>query len=425
MRQYPDVLPITPVDDPLESVVHPPGSKSHTNRALILASLADEGVSRLFNPLVADDSAAMRDCLRHLGVMIDDVDDPWLVLGTGGDLKAPSGPLDVRASGTTARFVTAIAALADGPVTLDGTERMRQRPIRGLTDALQGLGVGVVTNDGFPPVTVIPGPLRGGRVEIDGSESSQFVSALLMLGPMLPERLDLVVTGGALVSRPYVEATIEVMRVFGAEAWATDSGFRVAPGGYRRAHYDIEADASAAVYPAVAAAICGGLVRIEGIPARSTQPDLAVLDVLARMGCTIRRGPASVDVAGPIGGLRPVDVDMGHAPDGALAVAIACLFAEGESRLGGLSTLRLKETDRLAALETEIRRVGGLARVEGDDLVVGPGVLRPARIETYDDHRMAMAFSLVGLRVPGIEIIDPACVSKTWPRFFDVLASLR
>lgn len=425
MRVYPDVISITPVADPLESVVHPPGSKSHTNRALILASLADEGVSRLFNPLVADDSAVMRDCLRQLGVMIDDADDPWLVLGTGGDLKAPAGTLDVGASGTTARFVTAIAALADGPVTLDGTVRMRQRPIRGLTDALERLGTGIVTTDGFPPVTVRPGPLHGGRVEIDGSESSQFVSALLMLGPMLPERLDLVLTGGALVSRPYVEATIEVMRVFGAEAWATDTGFAVSPGGYRKAHYDIEADASAAVYPAVAAAICGGVVRVEGIPAKSTQPDLAVLDVLARMGCTIRRGPTSVDVAGPIGGLRPVEVEMGDAPDGALAVAIACLFAEGESRLSGLSTLRLKETDRLAALESEIRRVGGLARVEGDDLVVGPGKLGPARIETYQDHRMAMAFSLVGLRVRGIEIVDPGCVAKTWPSFFDVLASLR
>jgi 3-phosphoshikimate 1-carboxyvinyltransferase len=167
VRQYPDVLSITPVDDPLESVVHPPGSKSHTNRALILAALADEGVSRLFNPLVADDSAAMRDCLRHLGVMIDDVDDPWLVLGTGGVLKAPSGSLDVGASGTTARFVTAIAALADGPVTLDGTERMRQRPIRGLTDALQSLGGSSLT------AVSRRSRCRRGRCEAVGSTSTE------------------------------------------------------------------------------------------------------------------------------------------------------------------------------------------------------------------------------------------------------------
>jgi 3-phosphoshikimate 1-carboxyvinyltransferase len=424
VRSFPDVLPITPVEHPLESVVHPPGSKSHTNRALIIAALAGGGVSRLFNPLVADDSAVMRTCLRRLGVMIDDVDDPWLVLGSGGELKAPSGPLDVGASGTTARFVTAIAALADGPVTLDGTERMRRRPIGALAAALEGLGAGIVTSGGFPPVTVTPGSLRGGLVEIDGSESSQFVSALLMLGPMLPARLHIGLRNGELVSRPYVDATIEVMRVFGAEAWATDTGFAVAPGGYHKAHYDIEADASAAVYPAVAAAIRGGVVRIEGIPAGSTQPDLSVLEVLGRMGCAIRRGPTSIEVSGPGTALAPIEADMGGSPDGALAVAVACLFAEGESRLTGLSTLRLKETDRLTALETEIRRLGGLARVEGDDLVVGPGPLRPARIETYDDHRMAMAFSLVGLRVPGIEIVDPGCVSKTWPAFFDVLASL-
>ncbi len=424
MREYPAQIEIRPLTGPVEAVVHPPGSKSITNRALIVSALADEGASRLFNALEADDTQAMRECLRALGVLIDDVDDPWLVLGTAGALQAPVATLDARASGTTARFIAALAPLASGRVVIDGTARMRERPIGDLVKALRAVGARIESREGYPPVVIEPGPIHGGTVEIAGNRSSQFVSALLMLGPMLPEPLDVLVRDGLLVSRPYVESTIDVMQAFGAEAWETDAGFHVEPTGYSKAHFHIEADASAAVYPAVAAALCGGIVAIEGIPSGSRQPDLAVLDTLALMGCRVTRGPDRTVVEGSGRALDPVDIDMQRAPDGALGLAVACMFASGPSRLRGLGTLRIKETDRLAALETEINRLGASASIEGDALVVTPGPLRAATVQTYDDHRMAMAFSIAGLRTAGVVIDNPGCVSKTWPGFYDMLASL-
>ncbi len=415
---------IIPIDHPVQAVVRPPGSKSFTNRALIVAALASGGASRLIDPLEADDTVAMRECLRGLGVLIDDVDDPWLVLGTGGRLTAPPAPLDARASGTTARFVTAAAVLADGPVTIDGTARMRQRPMAHLLDALTALGAKVTSNGGYPPVTITPAPLHGGEVAIDGSASSQFVSALLMLAPMLASPTTIRLAGGEVVSRPYLTSTLEVMEAFGAEVVDRGDTFDVAPTGYRKTHYDIEADASAAAYPLVAAAITGGVVSIEGIPDSSTQADLALVGVLESMGCAVERGTTRIVLSAVGRSLRGVDVDMNLAPDAVLALSVACLFADGPSRIRNVGNLRIKETDRLLALETEIRRMGSGARVEGDDLLITPGPLRGAAIETYDDHRMAMSFALAGLRIPGVEIIDPGCVAKTWPSFFDVLEQM-
>ena len=416
--------PVTPIDHPVQAAVRPPGSKSFTNRALLVAALASGGASRLTDPLEADDTVAMRQCLRGLGVLIDDVDDPWLVLGTGGHLTAPGSPLDARASGTTARFVTAAAVLADGPVTIDGTARMRQRPMAHLLDALTALGANVTSAGGYPPVTITPAPLHGGEVVVDGTASSQFVSALLMLAPMLDAPTTIRLAGGEVVSRPYLISTLEVMEAFGAEVEDRGDAFEVSPTGYRKTHYDIEADASAAAYPLVAAAITGGVVSIEGIPASSTQPDLALVGVLEQMGCTVERGAARIVLSGPGPGLRGVDVDMNLAPDAVLALSVACLFADGPSRIRNVGNLRIKETDRLLALETEIRRLGAGARVEGDDLLITPGPLRGAAIETYDDHRMAMSFALAGLRIPGVEIVDPGCVAKTWPGFFEVLEQM-
>lgn len=414
---------VLPIDHPVEAVVRPPGSKSFTNRALVVAALASGGASRLEGPLEADDTEAMRACLRDLGVLIDDSDEPWLVLGTGGHLVAPASPLDVRASGTTARFVTAIASFADGPVTIDGTSRMRERPMGHLIDALTSMGARIESASGHPPLTVQPSRLAGGDVTIDGRVSSQFVSALLMAAPMVGEEVVVRLADGDLVSRPYVVSTLEVMEAFGAEVEDEGDHFIVAPSGYRKAHYDIEADASAAAYPLVAAAITGGVVAIEGIPATSTQADLALLGVLEQMGARVERQSDRLVLSGP-DRLRSVDVDMNEAPDAVLALAVACLFADGPSRIRNVGNLRLKETDRLAALETEINRVGAGAIVEGDDLLVTPGELHAASVHTYDDHRMAMSFALVGLKVRGIEIEDPGCVAKTWPRYFDVLERL-
>lgn len=408
-------------------MVRPPGSKSITNRALLCAALAG-GVSRLHGGLEADDTQAMRNGLAGLGVMIDDVDDPWLVEGGRGRLGRPTATIDAGGSGTTARFLTAAAALAVGEVIVDGSARLRERPIQELVDALVSLGVEAETlgKGGCPPVRVIGSPGRwGGEIEVDARRSSQFLSALLMVAPCATVPVRLHAFEGVVVSRPYVSTTLEVMRAFSLlVAERPDGSFEVPNGPYQATELQIEADASAAVYPLVAAAVTGGSVVVTGIPASSTQADLAVLEVLAEMGCAVRRGPDAIGLDGPAGRLRGVDVDMSDAPDGAVAVAVAALFADGPSQLRGLSTLRFKETDRLVALGNEIRRLGAGAEVEGGQLTVVPGRLRPALIETYDDHRMAMAFALVGLVEPGIAIADPDCVRKTWPGYFDMLAGL-
>lgn len=410
---------------PVEGVVRPPGSKSITNRALVVAALAREGASRLEGPLEADDTAVMRAALRQLGVLIDDVDDPWLVLGTGGGLAAPDGVLDAGASGTTARFITAVTALAPGAVRVDGAARMRERPIGDLAAALEEAGVKVETSGGCFPLTVRGGKLPGGEISVDVSRSSQFLSALLMVAPLARGELT-IRTRGEMVSSPYVQTTLEVMESFGAEV-RSEVGpvFRIQPTGYRPGSFEIEVDASAAVYPMAAAAITGGVVGIEGMLQGSTQADLAVVGVLEEMGCRMSWSGARLVVAGPPDGiLQGVDQDMSRMPDGALGLAVVCLFASGPSRLRGLGTLRLKETDRLAALSTEFSRAGAQAVVEGDDLIILPGPLRPARFHTYDDHRMAMSLALVGLRQRGVEIVDPGCVRKTWPGYFEMLKTL-
>ncbi|MGH8958174.1 MAG: 3-phosphoshikimate 1-carboxyvinyltransferase, partial [Acidimicrobiia bacterium] len=354
---------------------------------------------------------------------IDDSDDPWLVLGRGAELDPPSAPIDASESGTTARFLAALAPLVIGTVEIIGKGRLPQRPFRELAAALSSLGVEAHTTNGGLPLSISgKGGLRGGQVAVDPSRSSQFVTALLLVAPLANEPLHIEMTGPP-VSAPYLESTVEVMTAFGAEVDRDGLVFRVANSGYRPTHFEIEADASAAAYPLVAAAITGGRVAIEGIPPESTQPDLALVEVLAGMGCEVRRGGHRLELAGPPR-LEPVDTEMGRAPDAVLALAVACLFAGGPSRIRNVGNLRLKESDRLAALAEELIRVGGVARIEGDDLVVVPGDLRPATVDSHGDHRIAMALALVGLRQPGIEIADPAVVEKTWPRYFEVLRAL-
>ncbi|HUO46821.1 MAG TPA: 3-phosphoshikimate 1-carboxyvinyltransferase [Acidimicrobiia bacterium] len=420
--QFPAQLEIAVRNAPVAATVRPPGSKSLTNRALVAAALGS-GVSRLLDPLEAEDTEAMREGLRAMGVSIDDVDDPWLILGSGGDLTQPGAPIDAREAGTVARFLAAVAALVPGGVTIDGQGRMRTRPMTELLTALERIGAIVDHQQGKLPLTVTGGSLSGGRVEVDPSRSSQFVSALLLIAPLLEGKTEIVMTAEP-VSRPYLNSTVEVMTAFGAGVEDRDDRFLVAGIGYRSAHYPIEADASAAAYPLVAAAITAGRVVIDGIPAGSTQPDLALVKILEVMGCTIMRTDRLLELQGPSGPLRAVEVDMRDSPDAALALAVACLFADGESRIGGLGSLRHKESDRLTALEGELRRVGGSARLDGDALVVGPGPLQAALVRTHNDHRMAMSLALVGLRQPGIVIDAPGCVAKTWPRYFSMLSGL-
>ncbi|MCP3984332.1 MAG: 3-phosphoshikimate 1-carboxyvinyltransferase [bacterium] len=420
-----DPLPIHP-RGPLQGQLRPPGSRSITNRALVTAALAD-GPSRLVGASESDDTLAMAQGLEALGVDLLRGPEAWTVDGRNGRLAA-SGQLDVRASGTTARFLTAVATLADGPSVLDGVERMRARPIRELVQALTALGasVEILGNDGCPPVRIAGGGLPGGRTTIDARRSSQFVSGLLLAAPCAKTDVELTLADGELVSRPFLDLTLEVMRAFGAEVeWRGDDTLAVAAKGYRARSYTIEPDAQSAVYPFCAAAIAGGEITVEGIPDHSHQTDLRLLEVLEAMGCTVdRQRDAIVVHRAPERPLRGTQVDGNEFPDAILALAVVALFAEGPTTVTGLGHLPLKETDRLAALRTELRRLGAGAETGQDWLRVDPAPLHGACIETYDDHRMAMSFALAGLRIPGVEIRDPGCVAKTWPDFFTTLERL-
>jgi 3-phosphoshikimate 1-carboxyvinyltransferase len=426
MTGLPDALPIA-TRGALDASVRVPGSKSLTNRALLVAALAS-GTSRLTGGLESDDTRVMLDALARLGCRVAVDGNAWRVPGCDGRLRAPEGTLYVGNSGTTARFLTAAAALADGPVVIDGNARMRERPISDLVQALERLGgrCEILGEGGCPPVRVAGGGLSGGSARIDASRSSQYVSAVLLAAPYAAKDVDLAFEDGVLVSRPYVELTLQIMSAFGAEArFEAGGGLHVAAGRpYSARDYAVEPDASSAAYPFCAAAIAGGRVRVEGIPRDSIQADLGLLDVLERMGCTVVRGEAFAEVRGAPAGLRGVDVDMNDLPDAVLALAVVALFADGATRIRNVANLRIKETDRLAALECELRKLGADARAGADDLTIVPGPLRPAEIDTYDDHRIAMAFALAGLRIPGVVIRDPGCVSKTWPEYFSMFEHL-
>jgi 3-phosphoshikimate 1-carboxyvinyltransferase len=422
----PEALEIRPRGT-FDAVIRVPGSKSITNRALLIAALAN-GDSTLSGPLASDDTAVMLDALLALGCEIELQTGAWRVKGRNGRLRRSPSAIDTRNSGTTARFLAAAAALSAGPVVIDGSPRMRERPIQELADALVSLGVGVevLGENGCPPLRVEGSGIRGGRVAIDASRSSQFVSALLLSAPYASQDVYVEPRDGVLVSRPYVDLTIRVMHDFGGKVEEMrDGALRVShlhP--YQGRDYAIEPDASSAAYPFCAAAITGGCVRVPGIPEDSLQADLAILDVLQQMGCEVSRGPDFIEVRGPVGRLLPVDVDMNDMPDATMAIAVVALFAGGESTLRNVANLRIKESNRLLALETEIRKLGAKARATVDSLIIEPGPLRGAEIDTYDDHRIAMAFALAGLRIDGVVIRDPACVTKTWPEYFSALEHL-
>ncbi len=426
----PEKLSITPRASGIDArEVRVPGSKSISNRALLLAGLA-RGESELSGVLDSDDTRVMIRALRQLGARVEEsADRTQLKLqGVDGQPSVPQGAIDVHASGTAARFLTAALCLVNGPSVLDGTERMRKRPIVDLVSALQALGVDVSVQGtgGCPPVACNGGRPFGGTVEVDASRSSQYVSALLQVAPYAQRDVVLVLKGGVLVSRPYVDVTLSVMRTFGARAGFVDErSLSVSSGArYQGRSYQVEPDASTAAYFFAAAAITGGHVVVQDLPGASAQADMGLLAVLERMGARVVRHPNRVEVSGPAAGLSGVDVDMNDMPDAVLALAVTAAFAKGPSHIRNVANLRIKESDRLAALETELRKLGVSAHADADSLRIEPRPMRGAEIATYDDHRMAMAFALAGLRVPGVVICDPACVSKSWPQYFDAFAKL-
>lgn len=423
----PDAVEITPISGPLDAAVTLPGSKSITNRALVCAALAD-GDSELHGALWADDTEAMLDGLVALGI---DVTPDWsgdrlVIRGCAGRPTGDVAMIDARMSGTTSRFLLPVAALGDGVRRVDGALRLRDRPMAPGLDALRALGA-EVREVGAPdhlPVELVGGSLRGGEVAMSGDVSSQFLSGLLLAAPAMPDGFTVRLTSD-LVSRPYVDMTVAVMASFGATVGHPQEHiWSVSPQPYRSATYEIEPDASAASYAFAAAAIVGGRVAVEGLGSTSMQGDLAFVELLRRMGAEVEQTPTRTTVTG-MGPLQGIEADLSQISDTAQTLAIVAAFAESPTRVTGIGFIRGKETDRVGAVVTELRRAGIRAEEETDGFIVHPGVVRPARIETYDDHRMAMAFALLGLRAPGISITDPSCVAKTFPGYWAMLDGLR
>ncbi|RMG33784.1 MAG: 3-phosphoshikimate 1-carboxyvinyltransferase [Planctomycetota bacterium] len=404
---------------PIDARVRPPGSKSLTNRALVVSALAD-GVSRLTNVLDCDDTRVMLDSLQALGIRVEENsrESSVIVYGCGGRIPAEAADLWLQNSGTSIRFLTAMCALGNGDFRLDGNARMRQRPIGPLVDALNQLGVNAecILQTGCPPVLVQGAGLSGGTASISGRVSSQFLSALLMAAPGARDAVTLECRDG-LVSRPYVDMTIGVMARFGVSVEVQEERrFLVEPQTYQAAEYAIEPDASAASYFFAVAAITQGRVTVEGLSLHSLQGDIRFVEALEQMGCRVDWEADSTTVTG--GPLRGIEIDMNEISDTAQTLAVVAAFAEGPTRIYNVGHMRHKETDRLAAMATEFRRVGLRVDEEPDAITIHPGTIRPATIQTYDDHRMAMSFALLGLRVPGIRIGDPQCTRKTYPGFF-------
>lgn len=420
-------ITVLPASGPLDATVRVPGSKSLTNRALVCAALAEDR-SELTGALRADDTEAMIDGLQALGVTVERQweRDTLLVDGCAGRPLADVALVDARLSGTTSRFLLPVAGLGEGLRRIDATGRMRERPMGPALDALRALGVHLdeVGGAGRLPVEVVGGTLAGGEVAISGDVSSQFLSGLLLAAPAMPTGLVARVTTD-LVSQPYVDMTVDVMAAFGVVVHRPDQQtWIVEPQPYRAATYAIEPDASAASYCFAAAAIAGGRVTVEGLGTPSLQGDLDFVDILAAMGAQVERGADRTTVQ-RTGDLQGVEVDMSQVSDTAQTLAVVAAFATGSTRVTGIGFIRGKETDRIRAVVTELRRAGIDAVEDADGFTVHPGTPQPATITTYDDHRMAMSFALLGLVAPGIQIADPTCVAKTFPTFWSLLADLR
>jgi 3-phosphoshikimate 1-carboxyvinyltransferase len=452
---------------PVSATIRPPGSKSLTNRYLTCLALAS-GPSLLQHAGLCDDTDRMVAGLRALGVHVEPEapETTFRIHGYGGVIPAETADVDAGSAGTAMRFLTALACLGLGRYTLDGSPRMRERPIGPLVDALHdlGAGIGYAGRPGFVPLTVGATGLLGGTLTFERPPSSQYISAVLMVAPYARRDVYIAVNGGV-VSRPYVDMTLDVMRELGVEALENEPGAAVAaetsagqrfivPCGqrYRAGTYTVEPDASGATYFWATAAITGGRVRVVGLSRASRQGDVAFVDVLAQMGCKVSVGrdgaaPAAaadfIEVQGPPPGqLRGVSVDLNAMPDTVQTLAVAALFAQGPTDIHNVANLRIKETDRIAALATELTKLGAQVTPRADGLTITPpsgmagsatGAMPALKvgmpdasvfIDTYDDHRMAMSFALAGLRREGVVIRDADCVSKSFPDYFEQLARL-
>lgn len=430
----PSSLRIKPINHVLNATVRVPGSKSLTNRALLIASLAN-GTTNLTNALFSDDSHYFAKALQTLGfdVQLDEVNFSMTVTGLGGEIPAKQAELFIGNAGTAARFLSAFLTLGHGEYILDGEPRMRERPIGDLVEALSQLGCDIQPLEKVesgksicPPIKINASGLKGGETKIAGNISSQFLSALLMVAPyaQTPIEIELITE---LNSKPYVDMTIAIMQNFGVEVQRNGyQSFTIPLSTFHSPFttYPIESDASAASYFFAAPAICGGIVTVENISRKSVQGDVNFLDALQKMGCTVTESDNSITVHGP-SSIVGVDVDMRDIPDTAQTLAAVAPFASSPTRIRGIASARVKETDRVHATCVELDRLGVRVEEHEDGMTIYPvEKMRSVSIQTYNDHRMAMAFSLIGLHFDGVTIENPSCVSKTFPNYFDVLNEL-
>jgi 3-phosphoshikimate 1-carboxyvinyltransferase len=424
-----DEIEIAPIRHPLAATVSVPGSKSITNRALLLAAMAS-GRSVIESVLISDDTRRMAAALISLGfaVEVDEAMRRITVMGESGRIPSTRADLDAGGAGTAMRFLAAFVTLGRGRYRLDGNARMRERPIGALLDAMRTLGIDVTSELGnaCPPIVAdtTAKAFTGGTVTIDASLSSQFVSALLMPAPLWRDGLKLIATGDT--ARPFIEMTMRLM-----ENWGVSSSIAgdliVVPGGqhYHAMDFTVEPDATAASYFAAAATLVGGTVTIRGLTKASVQGDACFLEILEQMGARVAWLPDAVEITGT-GRLAGVDVAMNSMPDVVPTLAAIAPFAASPTRIRKVGFIRHHESDRISAIATELRRIGVAVQEFDDGLEITPSAakLHPATIETYDDHRIAMAFGVAGLKLPGMRIRNPGCVAKTYPDFFADLARL-
>jgi 3-phosphoshikimate 1-carboxyvinyltransferase len=425
MTSYPPSITITPKSE-IDTTLAVPGSKSLTNRAFVVAALAD-GISILRGGLIAEDSEVMMKALNRLGLTVEENGTTFTVHGQGGKIPKSQAELDLRLSGTSIRFLTAMVALGQGKYKLDGNERMRQRPIQDLLGSLEKLGVklGTEFETGCPPVIVEANGMKGGVTSVAGDRSSQFLSGLLMAAPYAKDSVMIHVTG-ELQSKPFVDMTLKLMQDFGVSVERDGyASFTVYPQIYKARDYLIEGDAMAAGYFWAAAAITGGRVKVTNVGLDSVQGDKRLANVLEEMGCKVTWTDTTCEIVGTQN-VKGGTFDLNDMPDQAQTLAVVGLFASSPVRIENVWNMRIKETDRLAALNTELTKFGARVEEGRDYIVVHPlkDYPKAADVATYGDHRMAMAFALAGLRIPNITIRDPACVAKTFPEFFEVLNTL-
>lgn len=425
-----EMLELAPVTRPVVGTVRVPGSKSITNRALPIAALAD-GESVLTGALFSDDTHYMAAALNQLGIRVtsDPAAQSFTISGSGGRIPAESAELFLGNSGTSVRFLAAMVALGQGSYVLDGVPRMRERPIDPLMGALNELGVSATSlmTEGYPPLKIETSGIPGDSVTMAGDKSSQYFTGLLMAAPYAKNGMTINVEG-ELVSQPYIDITADVMAAFGVEAEIDEDyrQFRVAPGQrYQGRVYAIEPDASNASYFFAAAAITGGEVRVEGLGIDSLQGDLDFVYILEEMGARIDVRDTETIVCGPADGvLKGGDFDMTEVSDTAQTLAAIAPFASSPVTIRGVAHNRIKETDRIANVAIELRKLGQHVEEFEDGMTIHPEETTPAEIETYDDHRMAMSFGVTSLRAPGVRIMDPGCTAKTFPDYFDRLLEL-